>query len=231
MQIRESLTYALLVHFFGIVFLISVSTRHAMTQKFYTAVSLITEQGQVKGEEVILRDDLRSSRGENMPAPGPGTEETVKEAPPSVEVTNGNKEVPSDSKLLQPVPEKSEVLSYAYSEHDLASKAHERFVIMHTNAFVQDAGFVIDSFINGAVQKSMTKGINALTAQVNLHYGQTGAITDIDIFSEDPDLMSLLATLNWRAVPLPASYKLGFKALVVRVMIVHGVPRIALTAI
>jgi hypothetical protein len=231
MQIRESLTYAILVHFIGIVFLISISARHTMTQKFYTRVSLITEQSHVKGEEAILRDDLRASRGESMPAPGPEREEPMQEGPPSVEVASVSKEVLSESKLLQPVPEQSEALSYAYSEHDLASKAHERFIIMNTDAFVQDAGFVIDSFINVAVQKSLTKGIKALTAQVNLHYGQTGAVTDIDIYSEDPDLMSLLAALNWRAVPLPASYMLGFKVLVVRVMIMDGVPRLTVTAI
>ena len=231
MQIRESLTYAVLAHFFVIVFMISVSVRNAMTQKLYTPVSLITEQSQGEGEEVISRDDLRSGRGESLPARGPESEETVQEDSPSAEVTSGNKEIPSESKLLQPVPEKSEVLSDAYSEHDLDSKVHERFIIMHTDAFVQDAGFVIDSFINAAVQKSLTKGVNALTAQVNLHYGRNGAITDIDIFSEDTDLMSLLAALNWRAVPLPKSYMLGFKVLVVRVMIANGVPRITLTAI
>jgi len=231
MQIRESLTYALLIHFFGIVFLVSVSARPSMTQKIYTPVSLISEQSRGKGEDVILREGLRSGRWESRSAPGPQSGETVQEDPPSAEVASANKELHSEDKLLQPVPEKSEMVSEAYSEHGLASEVHERFISMHTNAFVQDAGFVIDSFINDAVQKSLPKNLNSLTARVNLHYGQTGAITDIDIFCQDPELISLMGALNWRAVPLPSSYRLGFKVLVIEVMIMNGVPRITLAAL
>jgi hypothetical protein len=230
MQISESLTYAILVHFFGIIFLISFSAHQTMTRKIDASVSLVTEHDQT-AEKTALRDNLRPGHKETKPAPPPESEKTMQENPTPAEVADENKDVSSESKPLQPVSQKPEEFAYADPEHGLASKVHEQLISTHSNAFVQDAGLVIDSFINVAVKEGLPRDVNDLTAQVNLRYDRSGVMTDVDIFSRDPKLTSLLAALNWGAVPLPVSYMVRFKALLVTVQIMQGVPRISVAAI